>query len=202
MSKVRKETVVATIVENITRAGVKPTPKIVKSVTSGVLASLNEAAELDPEAVQKALEDAVGQLASLEDFLNPDNMKRFEAAAEFVPMLEEFFGSLNVHFELQKQKEEEAAEEAEQQAADAAAEAEREADASADQAEAEAEEAAAESEEEGESIEAQAEEGAGLPDDAEAEAAAEADVAEEEPEELAEALYCKRWKQLAGIIRG
>ena len=59
---------------------------------------LKEAAELDPDQVQKALEDAVGETAVLEDFLSPDNMKRVEAAAEFLPKLKEFFGALNTHF--------------------------------------------------------------------------------------------------------
>ena len=89
---------------------------------------LSEGADMDPEQVQKALEDASGQLSTLQDFLNPDNMKRFEAAAEFIPQLGEFFGSLNTHFEIQKQKEEEAATEAEEAASQAEADAEAEAE--------------------------------------------------------------------------
>ena len=84
---------------------------------------LKEAAELDPDQVQKALEDAVGETAVLEDFLSPDNMKRFEAAAEFLPKLKEFFGALNTHFEVQKAQQEEAEQQAEEEAARAEEEA-------------------------------------------------------------------------------
>ena len=199
MAKVRENTMAVTIVESIKKLGVTPTPKLVRAVASATLLSLGEkwrgclpgrlqeAAELDPEAVQGALEDSIGQLAALQDFLNPENMQRFEAASEFVPQLEEFFNSLNMHFELQKQKEEEAAEEAEASAEQAEQEA-------ADEAEKQAAAQEAEAEEQGETPEAQAEEGAGIGDSEEAEAA------EDESGELAESLA--RWKQLAGIIRG
>jgi len=82
---------------------------------------LREAAELDPDQVQSALEDAVGETAVLEDFLSQDNMKRFEAAAEFLPKLKDFFGALNTHFEVQKAQQEEAEAQAEEEAAAAAA---------------------------------------------------------------------------------
>jgi hypothetical protein len=151
--KLKGHKMIKTILERMKKAGIKPTPETVRTVVERMSSELksksrrlNEAAELEPEAVQKALEEAVGQLAVLQDFLSPDNMKRFEAAAEFVPQLEEFFGSLNTHFELQKVKDEEATADAEQ----AAAEAESQAEAEAEQAGADAEEAAAEQEQEAE----------------------------------------------------
>tara|TARA_B100000131_G_scaffold284753_1_gene293589 strand:+ start:2513 stop:3160 length:648 start_codon:yes stop_codon:yes gene_type:complete len=196
------------VLENMRKLGIEPTPATMRVFVNRLLNEvrqkskrLHEAADLDPEAVQKALEEASGQLAVLQDFLSPDNMKRFEAAAEFVPQLEEFFGSLNTHFELQKQKEEEAAEEAEAAAAQAEQEAEAEAEEAAAEAEEEAAEQEAEAEEAGETPEAAAEEGAGLPDTEEGEAATEEPAEEpEEAEELQEGYA--RWKKLAGILRG
>ena len=158
-----KKDILTIVIESLKEQGVKPTKSSVvyyylkslkeayRSIGSKEQKLLREGADLDPEKVQSALEDAAGQLSVLQDFLSPDNMKRFEAAAEFIPQLEEFFASLNTHFELQKQKEEEAAAEAEEAAAQAEAEAEAEAEEQAAQAEedaaAEAEEAEAESEE-------------------------------------------------------
>jgi hypothetical protein len=204
MAKLKGYKLIKVILEKMNKAGIEPTPESVRVVAGRMLAEvkskssrLNEAAELDPEAVQKALEEAVGQLAVLQDFLSPDNMKRFEAASEFVPQLEEFFGSLNTHFELQKVKDEEATAEAEQAAADAESEAEAEAEQAAADAEEDAAEQEAEAEEQGETPEATAEAGAGLPDDAASEEAQEEDP---EPEELEESL--DRWKKLAGIVRG
>jgi len=212
MAKLKGSKMVKIVLERMNKLGIEPTPQTMKSFVDRLLSEakartkrLHEAADLDPEAVQKALEEAVGQLAVLQDFLSPDNMKRFEAAAEFVPQLEEFFGSLNTHFELQKQKEEEAAAEAEQAAADAEAEAEAEAEQAAADAEEQAAEQEAEAEEAGETPEAAAEEGAGLPDseEAEAEESEPAEEPAEEPEEVEELQEgYSRWKKLAGIVRG
>jgi DNA-directed RNA polymerase beta' subunit len=199
--------IVTVVVNSLNEAGVKPTKSSVtyyylKAMTESYRLLhrknkrlLNEGAELDPEQVQAALEDAAAQLSTLQDFLNPDNMKRFEAAAEFIPQLDEFFGSLNTHFELQKVKEEEAAEEAESAAQEAEAEAERE----AEEAAGEAEEDAAEQDVEAEEDSAAAEE-AEIPPPEEAPPAekAEAEPAEEAEEELAESLV-RRWKTLANI---
>ncbi len=157
---------------------------------------LVEGADMDPEQVQKALEDAAGQLSTLQDFLNPDNMKRFEAAAEFIPQLDEFFGSLNTHFEIQKQKEEEAAEEAEAAAAEAEAKAEAEAEEQAAEAEEEAEAEAEEAEEES----AEAEENdAPPPNDAPPAEQAQAEPDEEGGEEELNESVVNRWKTLAKI---
>ena len=156
---------------------------------------LSEGADMDPEQVQKALEDAAGQLSTLQDFLNPDNMKRFEAAAEFIPQLDEFFGSLNTHFEIQKQKEEEAAAEAEE----AASQAETEAEAEAEEAAAEAEEEAAEQDKQAEE-ESEAAEDSGEPPPEDAPPAEQAQA--DEPEEVEESLnegVINRWKTLAKI---
>ena len=141
-----KKDIVEVVINSLNKAGLKPTRETVtyfylKGLTESYRrlhrkkALLTEGADMDPEQVQAALEDAAGQLSTLQDFLNPDNMKRFEAAAEFIPQLDEFFGSLNTHFEIQKQKEEEAAAEAEASAEQAEAEAEAEAEeqAAADQ---------------------------------------------------------------------
>ena len=165
---------------------------------------LKEAAELDPDQVQQALEDAVGETAVLEDFLSPDNMKRFEAAAEFLPKLKDFFGALNTHFEVQKAQQEEAEAQAEEEAAQAE-----------EEAAAKAEEEAAAAEEEA----AQAEEDAAADEEDEMAQAAEENPPEEEPaeepteepseevdtddaaaEELEEAF--QRMSRLAGLLRG
>ena len=83
---------------SVTYFYLKSLQETVSRISSKRGAMLVEGADMDPEQVQKALEDAAGQLSTLQDFLNPDNMKRFEAAAEFIPQLDEFFGSLNTHF--------------------------------------------------------------------------------------------------------
>jgi len=164
---------------------------------------LTEGADMDPEQVQAALEDAAGQLTTLQDFLSPDNFKRFESAAEFIPQLEEFFATLNTHFEIQKQKEEEAAAEAEE----AAAQAESEAEAEAEEQAAAAEDEAAEEAEAAEAESAEAEEAeAPQPEDAppaeKAQAEEPAEGGEGEEEGLEEKLnegVLSRWKTLANI---
>ena len=200
--------IVRILTDSLTKAGIKPTRA---SVTYFYLKSLKESyrslgkknkqllregADMDPEQVQAALEDAAGQLSILQDFLNPDNMKRFEAAAEFIPQLDEFFSSLNTHFEIQKQKEEEAAAEAEDAAASAEAEAEAAAEEDAAAAEEEASDEAEAAEEESAAAE---EEGAEQPEDAPpAEMAQAEEPTEDGEEELAEGLV-GRWKKLANI---
>ena len=205
--------IVDLVTEALKKNGVKPTKA---SVTYFYLKSLKESyrtlgrnrkllkegADMDPEQVQAALEDAVGQLGTLQDFLNPDNMKRFEAASEFIPQLEEFFTSLNTHFEIQKQKEEEAAKAAEEEAANAEAEAE----AAAEEEAAAAEEEAAEEQEAAEEESAAAEEeGEAQPEDAPPAEKAQAEEPEEgggEEEGLEESLnegILNRWKTLANI---
>ena len=203
-----KRDILTIVLESMKANGVKPTKASVvyyylkslkeacRSVDNRKL--LSEGADLDPEAVQSALEDAAGQLNVLQDFLSPDNMQRFEAAAEFIPQLEEFFGSLNTHFELQKKKEEEAAAEAEEAAAQAEAEAEAEAEEQAAQAEEEAAEQAEEDEAEAEKAE---ETDTPPPEDAPPAEKAEAEP-EEEPEDLEERLdegVLNRWKTLANL---
>ena len=215
--------IVTVVVDALNEAGIKPTKS---SVTYYYLKSLKESyrrlrskhtlmkegADLDPEQVQGALEDAVGQLSTLQDFLNPDNMKRFEAAAEFIPQLEEFFGSLNTHFEVQKQKEEEAAAEAEAAAAQAEEEAAAKAEEDAAEAEAAADKEAAEQDAEAAKADAEAEappEDAAPADKAEAEPPEEPEEPAdpeppeespeaEEPEALEEGML-RRWKTLANI---
>ena len=203
--------IVDVVINSLKEAGVKPTKSSVtyfylktltesyRSIRRSKSRLLTEGADMDPEQVQAALEDAAGQLSTLQDFLNPDNMKRFEAAAEFIPQLDEFFGSLNTHFEIQKQKEEEAAAEAESAAAEAEAQAEAEAEESAAAAE---EEAAAEAEDaEEESAEAEEAE-APPPEEAPPAEKAEAEPQEEPAEEGEEGLnegLLNRWKSLANI---
>ena len=201
--------IVQVVIDSLNKAGVKPTRDSVtyfylKGLTESYRrvqrkkVMLTEGADMDPEQVQKALEDAAGQLSTLQDFLNPDNMKRFEAAAEFIPQLDEFFAGLNTHFEIQKQKEEEAAAEAEASAEQAEAEAEAEAEEQAAAAEEEAAEDAEASEEE---AAAAAEEEEPPPADAppaeQAEAPAEEEAGEGE-EELNEGIL-NRWRTLANI---
>ena len=165
---------------------------------------LREAAELDPDQVQSALEDAVGETAVLEDFLSQDNMKRFEAAAEFLPKLKDFFGALNTHFEVQKAQQEEAEAQAEEEAAAAEAEAE----AKAEEEAAAAEEEPAEDDEMDQAAEEvpptepepepepEVEE---VPEEEPAEAPEEEEVeAPEEPEEALQESF-KRMKSLAGL---
>lgn len=201
--KVKKD-IVAIVTEAMEAANVKPTKSSViyyylktlqevsKSLDQRQKLPLVEGADLDPEQVQAALEDAAGQLSVLQDFLSPDNMQRFEAAAEFIPQLEEFFGSLNTHFELQKQKEEEAEAEAEEAASQAEAEAEQAAEDQAAEAEEEADAAAAEDEAESEEAEAT---DAPPPEDA---PPAEKAETEPEEEELNESVL-HRWKTLANL---
>jgi len=204
--------IVDVVTEALKKNGVKPTKS---SVTYYYLKSLkesyrslgkrrrvlNEGADMDPEQVQAALEDAVGQLTTLQDYLSPDNLKRMEAAVEFLPQLEEFFTSLNTHFEIQKQKEEEAAKAAEDEAAQAEAEAEAEAEDQAAEAEDEAAEEAESAEEESAAAE---EEGAAQPEEAppaeKAQAEEPAEGGEEEglEEKLNEGIL-SRWKTLANI---
>jgi hypothetical protein len=202
--------IVDLVTEALRKNGIKPTKA---SVTYYYLKSLKESyrsvrvghgrrvlaegADMDPEQVQAALEDAAGQLATLQDFLNPDNFKRFEAAAEFIPQLEEFFGSLNTHFEIQKQKEEEAMAAAEEEAANAESEAEAEAEENADAAE---EEAADEQEAAEDESAAAEDEGQPQPEEAPPAEKAQAEEPADEggEEELAESLL-RRWKTLADI---
>lgn len=188
---------------SVTYFYLKTLQETVKRLDTKKASLLTEGADLDPEKVQSALEDAAGQLSVLQDFLNPDNMKRFEAAAEFIPQLDDFFGSLNTHFEIQKQKEEEAAAEAEEAAAQAEADAEAEAEKAAEEAEEEAAEAEEEqAEEEPPPAEQAEEEPEPEPEEPADPEPPEEEPQAEEPEEPAEALeegLLRRWKALANI---